>query len=147
MVVGTIVLSAWRRPFTMESATFIGQQIAAAALNAGPLVSFAVFRFPSIREPPGADVRAKLAALGNAFQFHHVVSVLESSGFANATTRLFLASVVALMRRRDEMVLVSDSVESGLVASRESGVDLEPYRTSLNALLLDTFGTVAKTAR
>ena len=55
-------------------------------------------------------------------------------------SRLCLAAVVALMRRRD-MVNVADSVEAGLVASREAGVDLMPWRASLDALLLDTFGT------
>ncbi len=140
LVEGTIVLSAWRRPYTMESASFIGEQIAAAARQPGPLVSFAVYRFPSMREPPGSDVRERLAAIGNAYPFHHAVNVFDSSGFANAMSRLFLAGVVALMRRRD-MVAVTDSVEAGLLASRDAGVDLERWRGSLDALLLDTFGS------
>lgn len=139
---GTIVLSAWRRPYTLESTAFLDQHMAAAARQAGPLVSFAVYRFPSMREAPNSDVRAKLAAMGNAYPFHHVVNVFDSSSFANAMSRLCLAAVVALMRRRD-MVTVADSVEAGLAASRDAGVDPDRWRDSLEALLDDTFGPAA----
>jgi hypothetical protein len=138
VVDGTIVLSAWRKPFTVESTAFMTEQVARAARNAGPLVSFAVYRFPSMLEPPGADVRAKMVELGNSYQFHHVVNVFDSSGFANAMSRLFLAGVVALMRRRD-IVSVADSVENGLAMSQHAGVDLTRWRPALDALLRDTF--------
>lgn len=139
VVEGTIVFSAWRHPYTLESTAFLEAHIAAAARQAGPLVSFAVYRFPSMREAPGSEVRAKLAAMGNTYPFHHVVNVFDSSSFANAMSRLCLAAVVALMRRRD-MVTVADSVETGLQASRIAGVDVDHYRASLDALLSDTFG-------
>jgi hypothetical protein len=138
VVDGTIVLSAWRKPFTVESTAFLAEHVARAARSAGPLVSFAVYRVPSMREPPGADVREKMVELGNAYPFHHVVNVLDCSGFANAMSRLFLAGVIALMRRRD-IVSVADSVENGLAISQRAGVDLTQWRPALDALLRDTF--------
>lgn len=141
LVEGSIVLSAWRRPYTLESSALIAAQIGLAAHEPGPLVSFAVYRFPSMREPPSSGVRTYLARLGDSYRFHHVVNVFDSSGFANAMSRLFLTSVLTLMRRSD-MVAVADSVETGLASCRRAGVDLAPHRAALDALLLDTFGTL-----
>lgn len=138
VVVGSTVFSAWRKPYTPETVQFLIDQIDRAAHNPGPLVSFAVFRFSTMRAPGNAEVRAKTAAALKAFNFHHTISVLDSSGFANAMSRLFVAAVLRMIPRQDKVYVV-DSIEAGLQQSWNLGVDLSRARSSLDVLLADTF--------
>lgn len=140
VVVGSTVFSAWRKPYTPETVQFLIDQIDRAAHNPGPLVSFAVFRFSTMRAPGNAEVRAKTAEALKAYNFHHTISVMDSSGFANAMSRLFVAGVLAMIPRRDKVHVV-DSVEAGLQESWKLGVDLSRVRSALDALLPDTYGT------
>lgn len=140
VVVGSTVFSAWRKPYTPETVQFLIDQIDRAAHNPGPLVSFAVFRFSTMRAPANAEVRAKTVEAMKAFNFHHTISVLDSSGFANAMSRLFITAVLAMIPRRDKVYVV-DSVDAGLQQSLNLGVDLWRARSSLDALLADTFAT------
>lgn len=140
VVVGSVVFSAWRKPYTPETVQFLIDQIDMAARNTGPLVSFAVFRFSTMRAPTNAEARAKTTAALTAYNFHHTVSVLDSSGFANAMSRLFVAGVLAMMPRRDKVHMV-DSVEAGLRQSWSLGVDLSRARSSLDVLLSDVYAS------
>ncbi len=139
VVVGSTVFSAWRKPYTPETVQFLIDQIDRAAHNPGPLVSFGVFRFSTMRTPGNAEVRTKTAAALKTYNFHHTISVFDSSGFANAMSRLFAAGVLAMIPRKDKVHIV-DTVDAGLQHSWNLGVDLSRVRCSLDALLTDTYG-------
>lgn len=138
MVVNGVVLSAWTQPYDRDAVALLERCVQRAALQ-GPLGALGIYRLGTLREMPAAETRTALAALGKAYPFKVMTTVLDSSGFGNALIRLFLGGLMGLLPK-DSPMAVASSVDDGLAQMAAAGFDVEPLRPALELLVAEVFG-------
>ena len=136
VVVGDVMLSAWRRPYQLESLDDIARTVDAHDPgHSGALISLSVFRFDRIRPADFADLatRKKMVELSQTCRFKMAVNVLDGPGLVNSTIRLGLAGMMTVLRMPYPVTTVS-SVDRALVALPEPARDTQALRAALLAL-------------
>lgn len=139
VVVDGVVLSAWTEAYDRDAVALLERCVQQAA-RGGSLAALGIYRLSKLREMPDAETRAALAAVGKAYPFKVMTTVLDSSGFGNALIRLFLGGLMGLLPK-DSPMAVASSVDEGLAQLATAGFDTEALRPALELLVAEVFGT------
>lgn len=129
-VEGDVLLSVWRRPYTLEALDGIESLIVGHVGRR--LSSFAVFRFERIHPGDFANplVRARMIEISKNHPYRRKVNVLDGRGIVNGTIRMAISGVLAVFKPPFPMITV-ESIDAGLTALN----DVEPNRKTLRASL------------
>lgn len=136
LVVGDVMLSAWRRPYQLESLDDIARTVDGHDPDhTGALISLSVFRFDRVRPADFADmaIRKKMVELSQTCRFKMAVNVLDGPGLVNSTIRLGLAGMMTVLRMPYPVTTVS-SVDNALRALPDGPRDADRLRAALREL-------------
>ena len=140
LVVDGLVLSAWTRPYDVAAVALLDAAVATAARNAPAAVgALGIYRLKGMREMPGAVTREALAAVGGRYPVKVMVTVLDSSGFANAIIRLFLQGLGRLSS--DSRMTIAATIDEGIEQLAAVGLDVGKVRGALERLTTEVFGS------
>ena len=101
VVVGDVLVSAWRRPYQIEAIEDIARIVDAFDPDhRGALSSLSIFRFERVRPADFADVaiRKRMVELSQSCRFKIALNVLDGPGLVNSTIRLGLAGMMSVLR-------------------------------------------------
>ena len=137
-VIGDVMLSAWRRPYQLDSLDDIARTVAAHdPQNTGRLTSVALYRFDRIRFADFADasVRQRMVDLSQSCRYRQAINVLDAPGVVSGTIRLAFSSLMLALQMPYPVKTV-DSIDAALVLVGESATaDRNMLSTGMQTLI------------